>query len=410
MNHQYRKFALQVVVAATVVFLVSAAVFAETGNRAEELGYKSGAFDDEAGVRHESSFNRHRNWRVRCDRGQRLSRALERSREGDTIYFSGTCYESIIVTKDRLTVRGSGGATIDGSHLPSEAVVKIDGARNVLLEDFIVQNGSDQGILATHQVQAVMKNLTVTGNGTVGLSIDRSHVDIENLVLDKNTTGGMDAYTASTVVAKGIISASGNQGDGLAVNGKSFLELRGATVNASQNAGSGVSIINDSRLQIFSFPEAQGSTITADDNGFAGIAVLGSELGVVGSQYFGSGANVLRANNNSIFGFFVPSGAILSPHATARFVAQGNAVGMLYEDGGSALIVGGLDLTANGVGISANGAGTLTLVSVPPNPSSVDANQVDLDLQFGTRVTVDGFAPSTVACDTSVLLRGAICP
>lgn len=408
MNHQHRKAALQVVFAALAVFLVSAAVLAETAGGAKNDDAQKNLASGSPVVSGLQGSPGHRSWRVRCDRGERLSRAVDSAQAGDTIHFWGTCYESIVIAADQLSIRGYDGAAVNGSQAPSEAVVKIDGARNVSLDDFSVLNGSDQGILATHQAQAVMKNLTVSGNGTVGLSVDRSHLDIENITLDNNGAGGMDAYTASTVVAKGVISASGNHGDGLAVNGKSFFELRGAAVNASQNAGSGVSIINDSRLQIFSFPEAQGSTIIADNNGFAGLAVLGSELGVVGSQYFGSGANVVQANNN-IFGFFAPSGAILSPHATARFVAQGNGVGMLYEDGGSALIIGGLDLTGNGAGISASGAGTLTLVSTPPNPSAIDGNQIDLDLRFGTRVTVDSVSISSVSCDETVLLRGADC-
>jgi hypothetical protein len=112
-----------------------------------------------------------------------------------------------------------------------------------------------------------------------------------------------------------------------------------------------------------------------------------------------------------LFGFFMPAGAILSPHATARFVASGNAIGMLMEDGASALIIGGLDLAQNGTGLSAIGAGTLTLVSVPPNPASISGNQQDVDLGFGTRATIDDVAHTSIACDATVLLRGsATCP
>jgi hypothetical protein len=82
---------------------------------------------------------------------------------------------------------------------------------------------------------------------------------------------------------------------------------------------------------------------------------------------------------------------------------------MLLEDGASALIVGGLNLTQNGAGISANGAGTLTLVSVPPNPSTVDNNAADFDLGFGTRLTIDGVAHTTLYCDGTALVRGATC-
>ncbi|MGB7453569.1 MAG: right-handed parallel beta-helix repeat-containing protein [Lysobacterales bacterium] len=392
---------------AIAIFIISANTFAEDRESREESFKPQGQTANQPETI-SSHFKQH--LRVRCDRGESLSVAIRRAREHQTVRFSGTCYESLVINKDHLTLLGEKGGTIDGSQLPSEAVLLIDGARGFELDSFTVQNGSDQGILATHQAQGVLKNIVAQNNATVGLSVDRSHVEIVNVALDNNQTGGMDAYTGSTVVAKGTLSAVNNGGDGLAVNGKTFFELRGATVTASQNAGNGVSIINDSRLQIFSFPEAQGSTVTADNNGFAGIGILGSELGVVGSQYFGSGANVISANNNGVFGFFAPAGAILSPHATAKFVASGNGVGMLLEDGASILIIGGLDLSQNGAGLSAHGAGTMTIVSVPPNPSNVDANQIDFDLGFGTRLTSDGVGFTSIACDSTVLTRGISCP
>ncbi len=404
MSRARTKTIVLTVLGAVGAFLIASTVLAEE-HKSQDLSHPDGV----ASIGFHKGQAR-RNWRVRCDRGQSLKKALRRAREHHTIRFYGTCYESIVITTDHLTVRGVNGATIDGSQSPSEAVVLIDGARDVELVDFTVQNGTDQGVLATHQAQGVLRHLKAQNNGTVGLSVDRSHIEIVDLTLDNNKTGGMDAYAGSTVVAKGEISANNNGGDGLAANGKTFLELRGANITAGQNVGSGISIINDSRLQIFSFPEAQGSSITADNNGFAGIGILGSELGVVGSQFFGSGANVISASNNGVFGFFAPAGAILSPHGTAKFVAQGNGVGMLLEDGASALIIGGLNVTQNGAGISAHGAGTLTLVSVPPNPSNVDQNQIDLDLGFGTRLTADGIGFTSINCDATVLARGVSCP
>ncbi|MDJ0710071.1 MAG: right-handed parallel beta-helix repeat-containing protein [Woeseiaceae bacterium] len=393
--------------AAIAMFLISASVLAATPeNRGDHARSIERTTADHESIREHSR----RRLRVRCDRGETLTKALRRARAYQTIRFSGTCYESIVIKTDHLTLRGENGATIDGGASPSEAVVLIDGARGVRLANFTVQNGADQGVLATHQSQGELKNLAITGNGTVGLSVDRSHLEIIDLALDNNRVGGMDAYTGSTIVARGSLSANNNGGDGLAANGRVFFELRGAQIVASGNAGSGISIINDSRLQILSFPEAQGSSINADGNGFAGIGILGSALGVVGSQFFGSGANVITANNNGVFGFFMPAGAILSPHATAKFVAQENGVGMLLEDGGTVLIVGGLDLAENGAGLSAHGAGTLTLVSVPPNPSRIDDNRIDLDLGFGTRLTSDAVRFTSIACDETVLTRGASCP
>lgn len=398
---------LTVTLASAALSLVSATAVAEVTESHDAQGWSTERDDA-----HRESYGDHRGRRVRvrCDRGESLARAVRRARENQTIRFSGTCYESIVIETDNLTIRGLRNATLDGSHTPSEAVVLIDGARGVTLENFTVQNGADQGILATHQSRAVLKNLSAQSNGTVGLAVDRSSLEIHDISLDNNTVGGMDAFTGSTVVAFGQISANGNGGDGIAVNGKVFFEIRGAAVTASQNGGSGISVINDSRLQIFSFPEAQGSTITANDNGFAGIGLLGAEMGVVGAQFFGSGANVITADDNGIFGFFMPAGGILSPHGTAKFVASGNGVGMLIEDNGSLLIVGGLDLSNNGAGLAADGGGMLNIVSVPPNPSRIDGNGLDMNLSFGTRLNSDGVAHTSVVCDGTVLVRGVTCP
>jgi hypothetical protein len=347
---------------------------------------------------------------VRCDRGESLRRAIKRSRPGTTLRIRGVCYESVIIDIDDIVLLGRNGATIDGGRKPSEGVVVIDNASNVRLQALTIQNGADQGVIATRQSLVTLHDVVLRNNGTIGLSVDRSQVELANVSMNGNGTGGLYAFTASVVLATGDIEASNNAGDGITINGNSFFELRGSSVVASDNLGTGVAIINASRLQIFSFPEAQGSGVTAERNGFAGIAALGAEIGVVGSEYFGSGANVLASRNN-VIGFLVPAGTIISPHATARFIAEGNGVGMVFEDGAKALIVGGLQVSGNGSGISADGAGTLSLISVPPNPSIVDGNSADLHFQFGSRATIDGVQFSTISCDTSALVRGsASCP
>lgn len=366
--------------------------------------------DTTAVPQYQSAKPNHTIHHVRCNRRAKLGAYLKRANGGERFYIYGICKESVLIDKDNVQLIGIDDAGIDGSSSSSEGVVIVDGARGIVLENLTIENGSDQGLLATHSAQGMLKNLVVKGNNTVGIAIDRSHFDISNVQVSGNGSSGMDVFTSSSVVVRGNISASNNSGDGIAVNGKSFFELRGATVTANNNLGSGVSIINDSRLQIFSFPEAQGSSITADGNGFAGLGLLGAAMGVVGSQYFGSGANVISASNN-VIGFFMPAGAILSPHGTAKFIAQYNVFGMLLEDGASALIVGGLDLSQNNVGIDAQGAGTLNIVSVPANPSSALNNQLDVKLGFGTRATFNDVDTLSVQCDTTVLIRGTVmCP
>ena len=54
----------------------------------------------------------------------------------------------------------------------------------------------------------------------------------------------------------------------------------------------------------------------------------------------------------------------------------------------------------------------MTIVSVPPNPATVDENGVrDVDLSFGTRATFSGVQTSSVLCDDTVLVEGSVsCP
>lgn len=410
MNRPKKSTMVLAIISATGVFLATAAAFADDDQSQDYSHQKNAQIANNAYKSNRADAWHNREKRVRCDRGQSLARTIQRAQEGAVIRIYGTCYESVEISTDNLTIYGVDGAAIDGSLAESEAVVSIVAARNIVLSDVSVQNGFDQGVLASQQAQVTLRNVSASQNGTIGLSVDRSHVKIVDVTLDNNRTGGMDAYSSSTVLAKGNLNARNNGGDGLALNGKTFLELRGAKITANGNAGSGVSIINDSRLQIFSFPEAQGSSVDANNNGFAGIGILGSELGVVGSQYFGSGANIISARDNAVFGFFAPAGSIISPHGTAKFIASGNGVGMLLEDNANLLIIGGLDLNKNGAGISAHGAGTLTVVSVPPNPSRIVENSIDLDLGFGTRLTTDEVEFGSISCDATVLARGASCP
>lgn len=57
-------------------------------------------------------------------------------------------------------------------------------------------------------------------------------------------------------------------------------------------------------------------------------------------------------------------------------------------------------------------ASQITLVSVPPNPSSVSGNGVDVTASFGAHLTIAGAElGSPLVCDSSVLSRGSVtCP
>ena len=219
----------------------------------------------------------------------------------------------------------------------------------------------------------------------------------------------------STAVFKGHISSAGSGSNGIAVQSGSTLEIRGASVQASNNGGGGVDIV-DSQAIIFGYPESQGSILTAHDNGAEGIFVATGSLSVFGGAFAGTGSlATISASNNGGSGLAIGlDGTVVSPVGAAKFMIENNQkIGLEVGEGGSALLIGGLTVQNNQIGgLLADGAGTLTLVSQESNPSSIQNNGgTDVDLRFGTRVTFGGVTIGTITCDTTVLSRGStVCP
>jgi len=125
---------------------------------------------------------------------------------------------------------------------------------------------------------------------------------------------------------------------------------------------------------------------------------------------------VITAMNNSGNGIFLPGASVLvnaRPDGGGKFVLKGNGIGLnVGTEATIQMPVGGLDVENNGIGLLADGAGSLLLLSVPQNPIVIRGNRtVDVDLRFGTRMTVDAAILGTVKCDATVLSRGSTtCP
>jgi hypothetical protein len=164
---------------------------------------------------------------------------------------------------------------------------------------------------------------------------------------------------------------------------------------------------------IFGAPESKASSITATGNAGDGIFVASGGLNTFGAPFKGTGTFVITSSGNGGSGISLDqAGTVISPYGSAKFILENNATGFTVTDQSRALIIGELQVQNNQTGILAAGAGTLTLVSIPPNPSSILNNSVkDVDLRFGTRATFDGVTIGTIACDATVLSRGStICP
>jgi Right handed beta helix region len=353
--------------------------------------------------------------KVKCDNGQTHTEALKKAKPGDTLQVTGTCQERVTITTDQLTLDGGGSAVLDGGGggpTEFEGVITIDGAHGVTLTGFTIENGPGEGILGIHGAAFAVQQTTVQQNVASGIAVaDGSTADLTDCTIESNGIG-INVFTSASAILRGAFTSRQNTGPGVVVNGQSMLEIRGAQVQLNDNGGAGL-VAGSGQVAIFGFTAAQGSTLTANGNGDFGIIIFTpqSQLTIYGSD-FGSGATVITAANNGVAGILVSAGFIASPFGGGKFVLENNTVGLHFIEGAGAVITGGLSVRSNGTGVLADGAGTVTLISIPPNPSSITNNStVDVDLAFGTRATIDGVTIGSITCDATVLSRGSpMCP
>src|SRR5262245_50383308 len=343
---------------------------------------------------------------VDCDKGHTIADALKRADPGDTLRISGVCRERLSITTDGITLDGQGSAVVDGGGggpVEFTGVVTVSGARSVTIKGITVQRGPGEGILGLRGATFTVEDVTVQDNASTGIVVgDGSRADLTDVTAQRNL-GGLDVFTGSVAILRGTITLQANTSVGAAINGLSVLEIRGAHVRANDNGGVGI-VAGSGQLAMFGFAASAGSTLTASGNGFAGIVLAGSQLTAFPR------CKITVANN--VIGLFVVNSYAVAVDGNVEFVAEGNQIGLSFEQVGSGIFQGGpLTIQNNGIGLLADGTGTLTISSDPAKPSRIGSNGTDVDLRFGTRATFDGVAVGSIACDKTVLSRGtAVCP
>lgn len=210
---------------------------------------------------------------VDCDRGQTITRALERAQRGDTILVRGTCKETVTIMTDKLTLAGKAGAVIDGEGAP-ENVVTIDGARDVTLRDLVLQNG-DGGLVIQRQASATLEGVTAQGNADDGIEVGQTaSAIITNCKAENNGDEGfLAAINSSVVFLGGAIVSTGNGGLGVQASNSSSLFIFGTAVEATGNAQDGLGVFSSSLFV------SDSSSLTLKDNGGRGLTLAGNSEG-----------------------------------------------------------------------------------------------------------------------------------
>jgi len=337
---------------------------------------------------------------VDCNRGQTLSQVLATVRPGDTIRVSGTCNETITISTDGLTLIGEEGATIDADGA-DEDVVTIDGARDVSLTNFTIQNGSE-GILAindatfeldevtvqdnsSHAIELVratanVTNITSQRNGRVGLIVARNSVaNVTNATLQQNLSG-LVVFSNSTVRLFGTNLLNENATQGLSVGLGGVLFSIGSELQANDNGAEGVFVLQTGKIQLI------GGSLEASRNQAEGLNLQQHATVILGIEEFGVPGTVV-ANDNAGHGIAAAAGSDLNASQIMPLTSQGNGQAGLQLDDGSSATVGGATIEGNGA--------------------------ADVDLTFGSRATLTGNTIGAISCDETSLLRGdtgASCP
>jgi parallel beta-helix repeat protein len=349
---------------------------------------------------------------IDCPR-QSLGDAVAKADPGDTLRVTGICHERVVITTDRLTIDGQGTAVIDGgggSGGEFSAAILIDGAQGITVRGFTVHNSSN-GILGQSNAAFKVQNTRIQDNAREGIfTLDASNAEISDCTINHNGHVGVRLLNNSVAVFKGSVTANNNLA-GMMATANSSVEVRGGSLEASGNTLGGIAL-DGSSFRIIEFTASLGSSVTANNNGTHGFVIAGSQLII-----FGPAANhLITAMNNKGSGIFLPGSSVLvnaRNESGGKFVLKENGIGLnVGTDATIQMPVGGLDVEDNGTGLLADGAGSLLLLSVPQNPIIIRGNRsVDVDLRFGTRMTVDAAILGTVKCDATVLSRGSTrCP
>jgi hypothetical protein len=313
---------------------------------------------------------------VHCDAGGSLADALATRADLLTVEFDGTCAEELVITRDRLTLRGldaSATVTDDPATGGAVALLLLQGA-DVVLEGFTVDGSSDRGVRLQRASGVQMVDMTVTGNANSGLTIEEaSSVHVIDSVFTGNVFAGVSAWGNSNLTLTGTLDVSSNSVAGLLVTGSTFMS-RG------------------------------GQLIVANDVFFG-----------VGTQHGGSGLFPPVEASNNLAGVFTFGGTYLGP-----ITVDGASIGLLVSNRGS--FDGAVDVTAldEGVRILDNSNAFLRggPVSAPLgingfNLSTLETTGVsfdgDLFFDFGSHAFFAGTtAAGSVICHPTAVVGGSL--
>jgi parallel beta-helix repeat protein len=188
---------------------------------------------------------------VNCDEGETIQEQLDKAQIGDVIEVSGACSENILIVNSAITLRGVGGATLDGPDTTTPTIrvrglntriedfASISGGSNVVhvqrgasadILNNVVENGASSGVLVNQSAYARVTGNTIKNNGTQGVNVRQSaSADILSNVIggDALSGNGLRGIQVSDAAEADIDdnTITNNGSDGIRIRRTSHIRL-----------------------------------------------------------------------------------------------------------------------------------------------------------------------------------------
>lgn len=368
---------------------------------------------------------------VDCSRGASLAQAVARAKAGDAVLFTGSCAGPVEIIQDNLSLTGQGTATIDGKNQHTALLIR--SAQNVKLAGFDVAHGIN-GIQIASQAQASLSRVNAHDNALFGIAVlDHAGAALDTVTAYDNGVSGLDVENTSAVAINGSFTTEDNRVFGINVNNGSSLSLNRAAVISQRNLlgvqiGTGASV----------FLADPAASITVPDNTSTGLTVVsGSHLVSFGGRIEARGngrngvsvnskagldldaASVLESHHNLGNGVQLAETSVMTLFNTTGFSGvPGDTTLKSHDNVGNGIVVlSGSNMTLvnqvqlesrnnGGAGVLADSGSAVTLLN-----ASVQSNDPDVMLSFGTRSDIRASSVGNVQCDPTVISRGDVtCP
>jgi hypothetical protein len=198
--------------------------------------------------------------KVDCARGESINKALSQPVAGSLVVeISGLCHENVVVTRDRVTLRGADPATdgvdaLDNAEI-TDAAVWVRDAHHVVLENLKLTGGFI-GLLATNVnvPSMILTNCRMEGNSNFGMQLQQSLVEATDTVFDSNGSINTTSFGGSRFLCRQCTFSNPQSGlriNALVSNGSRLLFNDCTLTGGGIQSDDALVLVSDSSIQYF---------------------------------------------------------------------------------------------------------------------------------------------------------------